>query len=105
VIAINIQRPLRNQVEFTLWNFKHRLKKKDDRTYAMMCRLSTLVVGSVLRTNYVYQGCVPYCGYIPGYVRILGKPNFQATRLFINQILHCKNNAPIQLIMKVINQQ
>jgi len=85
-------------------NFKQRLKRKDYRSYAMMCRLSTLLVGTVYETQYIYRGCVPYCGYIPGFVRIAAKPNFRATRLFIEQVLHCRSNALIERIRMVIDQ-
>jgi hypothetical protein len=105
IVAAEMQQLTKQHVDSLLSKFKQCLKKKDDRSYAMMSRLGTLLVGSIFRTEYVYQGCQPYCGYVPGYVRVLDKPSFFATRLIIEQILHCRNNAPIRLIEKVINQQ
>jgi hypothetical protein len=101
-MASNLKRLQKKHVSALLRNFKQCLKKKDDRTYAMMSRISTLLVGVIFETEYVYRGCIPYCGTVPGFVRILKKPNFLATRLIIEQILYCRSNVPIGLIEKVI---
>jgi hypothetical protein len=86
-----------------LWNFKQRLKKKDDNTYAMMLRLQNIVVGTIMRTNYVYRGSAPYMMVMPGFALISGKPDFHATVLLIKQILHCNTNASYEKIIKIIN--
>jgi hypothetical protein len=86
-----------------LCNFKQRLKKKDNDSFTMMCRLSALLIGTVIQTPTYHYGTELYCSYVQGHLRITAKPNFWATRLFIKQILHCKNNAPIRSICRVIN--
>jgi hypothetical protein len=102
VVAKGMTQLTKQHVNSLLRSFKQCLKKKDDRSYAMMCRLSTLLVGSIFRTEYVYRECAPYCGHSSGYVRIMGKPSFAATRLIIEQILQCKSNAPIRLIERLL---
>lgn len=90
-------------LHYTLYNFKSRLKKKDDRTYAMMTRLSSLIVGVHFETKYVYHGAQLYCSSGHGCARIDSKPNFWHTRLFIEQILQCRTNANKKLIARIIN--
>lgn len=96
--------PPREVRKTVLRNFKRRLKKKSDETYAMMCRLSTLIKGVIFKTHYVHHGSEEFVSCAPGYVRIEGKPSFQATRLLIENILHCRSNAPIGRIVEVINK-
>lgn len=100
----NSERLSLEQAHSTLWKFKQRLKKKNDDTYAMMCRLSTLVKGVIIETHYYHHGTEPYLGHVPGFAKVKRKPNFYATRLIIEQILHCKNNGPIGRICNIINK-
>jgi hypothetical protein len=93
----------KRELEHTLWNFKHRLKKKDDRTYAMMQRLGCIVVGCFYETDYAYHGTLEFCSKKPGGVKVVKKPSFFATRLIIKQILHCRTNANKKIIARIIN--
>jgi len=103
-ITFRDSRRLTKQViDSTLWNFKRRLKYKSDNTYAMILQLSSLLVGTVFQSSYVYHATLPYVGWLPGYANVRIKPNIRATRLLIEQILHCRSNAPLRRICNVIN--
>lgn len=90
-------------INTTLWNFKQRLKLKNDSSYAMMCKLQNILKGVVFKTHYVYHGIVPYIRTYPGYVRVSRKPSFAATRLIVKHVLHCMTNNIQKEIVKVIN--
>jgi hypothetical protein len=92
-------------IDSTLWNFKQRLKLKSDNTFAMMLQLSSLLTGIIFRSSYAYHATLPYIGWLPGYIYIRCKPNLCATRLLIEQVLHCRSNAPLDRILKVINSR
>lgn len=95
----------KNTIDSTLWNFKQRLKLKSDNTFAMILQLSSLLTGTVFRSSYVYHATLPYIGWLPGYVYVRCKPNLSATRLLIEQVLHCRSNAPLGRILEVINSR
>lgn len=95
--------PDRDRIKLTLSVFKQRLKTKDERTYAMMTRLQNILVGTIFRTEYVFHGASPYVGVCPGYAKVRKKPSFEATRLLVTQILHCRSNIPIQWVERIIN--
>lgn len=88
---------------YTLYNFKQRLKKKDDNSFAMLCRLSTILVGVSIKTHFYYQCTGLYCSSAPGWLRIDKKPNLRATCSLVEQILHCRTNANQNLIARIIN--
>lgn len=92
-------------IHYTLCNFRIRRKRKDQETYAMMCRLSQLLVNVVFTTDYVYGGTLEYLDKVPGYVRIGRKPDFTATALLLKQVLLCRSNAPVSRLCMVINNQ
>lgn len=90
-------------IDTTLWNFKQRLKEKSNRSYKMMCLLQDFIEGVIFKTHYVYCGTEPYLRLYPGFVKVVRKPSFLATRLIVKQILHCDCNDNLIEIVKVIN--
>jgi hypothetical protein len=94
-----------NFIHYTLCNFRIRRKRKDHNTYAMMCRLSKLLVNVVFATDYVHGGTLEFLDGVPGYVRIGLKPNFAATALLLKQVLLCRSTANVARLCMVINNQ
>lgn len=90
-------------IDITLRNFRQRRKRKDHESYAMMSRLSSLLVNVVFATSYVHVGTAEFLDHVPGYVRIGRRPNFAATALLLKQVLLCRCNGPITRLCRVIN--
>lgn len=90
-------------IDFTLRNFRQRRKRKDHESYAMLSRLSSLLVNVVFATKYVHGGTVKFLDYVPGFVRISRKPSFAGTALLIKQVLLCRSTGPISRLCRVIN--
>lgn len=70
------------------------LKQRTDKSLEFLTKCQGLLIGTAYETNFIYLLAGPYLRHARGMVMCYRTPSLGATRLILQQILHCRNNFP-----------